>query len=181
MSRLEPLRLEELTPEQERLYHHIVGTRAKGLDGPFGIWLRVPRIGEPCEKLQNAFRLSGALDRRLAELLILLVAREWSSQYAWYLHEKLALTSGLSTEIVAAIRDCRRPRAMRPDEQVVYDFVTELLSTKTVQPESYEQASRLLGTEKLIEMVGAVGFYAMACMTLNVFDVPIPADATPLR
>lgn len=70
---------------------------------------------------------------------------------------------------------------MQPDEQVVYDFVTELLSTKTVQPESYEQASRLLGTEKLIEMVGAVGFYAMACMTLNVFDVPIPADATPLR
>jgi 4-carboxymuconolactone decarboxylase len=181
MSRLAPIQPNELTPEQTRLYDEIVRTRAKGLDGPFGVWLRKPSVGEPCEKLQNAFRLDGKLNRRVAELLILLVAREWTAQYAWYLHEILALKAGLPAETIAAIRARRRPPVLQPDELPVYEVVTELLATKTVSAETYDRALKALGEDLLIEVVSAVGFYAMVCMTLNVFDVPIPADALPLN
>jgi 4-carboxymuconolactone decarboxylase len=180
MSRLGPICVEELTPEQRRLHDEIMRTREKGLSGPFGVWLRNPSIAEPCEKLQNAFRLHSKLDRRVAELLVLLVARDWTAQYAWYLHEILALKAGLDPNTVAAIRDRRRPSALRDDERVVYDVVTELQTTKTVSAATYDRASQALGPEVLIEVVTAVGFYAMVCMTLNVFEVPLPADAMPI-
>jgi 4-carboxymuconolactone decarboxylase len=180
MSRLGPIDLAALTPEQKRLYEEIMRTRAKGLDGPFGVWLRRPAIAEPCEKLQNAFRLDGQLDRRVAELLILVVAREWTAQYAWYLHEILALKAGLAEETVVAIRERRRPPALLADEQPVYDVATELLATRTISAATYDRALQALGAEMLVEVVAAVGFYGMVCMTLNVFDVPIPAGATPI-
>jgi 4-carboxymuconolactone decarboxylase len=180
MSRLGPIRPEELTPEQKRLHDEIMRTRQRGLDGPFGVWLRNPSIAEPAERMQNAFRLHGQLDRRVAELLVLLVAREWTAQYAWYLHEKLALKAGLDAATVAAIRDRSRPPSLRDDERPVYDVVSELLATKTVSVATYDRALQALGAEVLIEVVGAVGFYAMVCMTLNVFDVPAPPDAIPL-
>jgi 4-carboxymuconolactone decarboxylase len=172
--------VEELTPEQRRLHDEIMRTREKGLSGPFGVWLRNPSVAEPAERLQNAFRLHSKLDRRVAELLVLLVARDWTAQYAWYLHEKLALKAGLDADAVAAIRDRRRPEALRDDEQVIYDVVTELQTTKTVSAATYDRALQVLGAEVLIEAVSAVGFYAMVCMTLNVFEVPIPSGATPI-
>jgi 4-carboxymuconolactone decarboxylase len=180
MARLPPIRKETLTPEQQRLHEVIMRTRPRGLDGPFGVWLRNPIVAEPAEQMQNTFRLHGKLDRRLAELLVLLVAREWSAQYAWYLHEKLALQAGLSALTIAAIRDRRRPDHLQDDERPIYDVVTELLQTKTLSRATYDRTSEALGTELLIEVVSAVGFYAMASMTLNAFDVPIPHDVTPL-
>jgi 4-carboxymuconolactone decarboxylase len=63
---------------------------------------------------------------------------------------------------------------------VIYDVVTELLATKTVGTATYRRALQALGAELLIEAVGAVGFYSMVCMTLNVFEVPIPKDASAL-
>jgi 4-carboxymuconolactone decarboxylase len=180
MPRLDPICLEQLTPEQKRLYDEIMRTRERGLDGPFGVWLRNPMMAEPAERMQNAFRLHGKLDRRVAELLILLVAREWTAQYAWYLHEKLALKAGLGAGAIAAVRERRRPDALRDDEQLIYDVVTELLASKTVSATTYQRALQALGAELLIEVVGAVGFYAMVCMTLNVFEVAIPAHASAL-
>ena len=117
MSRLGPIRLEELTPDQKRLYDEIMRTRANGLSGPFGVWLRNPSVAEPAEQLQNAFRLHSKLDKRVAELLVLLVARDWTAQYAWYLHEILALKAGLNADTVAAIRERRRPGALKDDEK----------------------------------------------------------------
>lgn len=180
MSRLDPIHVEELTTEQKPVYEEIMRTRPKGLDGPFGVWLRRPSIAEPCEKLQNAFRLRGRLDRRPAELLVLLVAREWTAQYAWYMHERLAREAGLDPATIDAIRERRRPAALRPDEQPVYDVVTELLATRAVSTPTYQRAIEALGPDLLIEVVGAIGYYSMACMTLNTFDVPIPAGTTPL-
>jgi 4-carboxymuconolactone decarboxylase len=180
MSRLDPIRVEELTAEQRPVYEEIMRTRPKGLAGPFGVWLRRPSIAEPCEKLQSAFRLHGRLDRRLAELLVLLVAREWTAQYAWYMHERLAREAGLDPATIEAIRERRRPAALLPDEQPVYDVVTELLATRTLSTATYQRAVDALGTDLLIEVVGAMGYYTMACITLNTFAVPIPAGTTPL-
>ena len=63
---------------------------------------------------------------------------------------------------------------------MIYDVVTELQTTKTVSAATYDRALQVLGPEILIEVVSAVGFYAMVCMTLNVFDVPTPPNAKRL-
>jgi 4-carboxymuconolactone decarboxylase len=36
-----------------------------------------------------------------------------------------------------------------------------------------------LGNAGMVELVGIIGYYTLVAMTLNVFNVPVPADVTP--
>ena len=180
MSRVPDLSLEGLTPEQKRIYSEIAGTRGGVVRGPFAIWLRTPAVAERANQFGNALRLDGRLDRRLFELMVLIVARHWSAQYEWFAHEQAALQAGLSPEVVEAIRDRRLPGLPRDDERLVYEIITELTETRTLSQPSYDRAVALLGLDLLVELITAAGFYTMVAMTLNAFDAPVPGDARPL-
>jgi 4-carboxymuconolactone decarboxylase len=180
VSRIENLKVEDFTTDQQALVAEIAGTRARGVGGPFAIWLRNPAVCRPANELGNALRARGKLDKRLFELMVLLVARHWSAQYEWYVHEPAALKAGVREEIVQAIRDGRAPSFGRRDEQLVYDLVTELNERKHVSKETYDGACRELGVDMLIELVSAAGFYTLVAMVLNTFDVEAPEGARPL-
>ena len=94
MSRLPALTPDQLTPEQKRLHDAIAGPRGGSVGGPFAVWLRVPRIAEAANRMGNSLRLEGKLDRRLFELAILAIARHWSAQYEWFVHDRRALRCG---------------------------------------------------------------------------------------
>jgi 4-carboxymuconolactone decarboxylase len=170
VSRVENLKVEDLSPEQQKVYAQVAGTRS-GVNGPFPIWLRRPEIAQPAEILGTALRVAGKLDRRLFELMVLIIARYWSAQYEWSVHEKHALNVGISPETIAAIKVRRPPAFTRADEQAVYDLVTELNETKRVSAPTYERALRELGLDLLIELVSGAGFYTMVAMMLDVFEV----------
>jgi 4-carboxymuconolactone decarboxylase len=87
-------------------------------------------------------------------------------------HEEHARQAGLEPAIIDAIRNRRRPDFTRADESLIYDTVSELVEKRTLGDASYERAVAALGTELLIELVAAAGFYTMVAMTLVAFDVP---------
>jgi 4-carboxymuconolactone decarboxylase len=144
------------------------------------VWLRIPRIAEAANRMGNSLRLEGKLDRRLFELAILVIARHWSAQYEWFVHEKAALAAGLSGEVVEALRHRKAPTFPRSDEQLVYDLVSELQETRTLGQASFERALAALGPDLLIELVSVIGFYTTAAMMINAFDAPVPGGARPL-
>ena len=181
MSRLPDLQLENLTVEQKRIYGEIAGPRHGVVRGPFPIWLRIPDLADRANQFGNALRIGGKLDKRLFELMVLIVARRWSAQYEWYAHAKAALQAGLSPEIVEAIQNRRKPESMREDEQLIYDVITELTDTGTLSQPSYDRALAALGLDLLIELITAAGFYTMIALMLNVFDAPVPTGEQPLR
>ena len=121
MARVPDLPFGALTPEQQRIYKEIAGTRS-GVRGPFALWLRNPDLADRANQLSNALRLHGKLEKRLFELMVLVVARHWSAQYEWFVHETAALKAGLSPEVVEAVRDRRSPEFVRDDERLVYGF-----------------------------------------------------------
>lgn len=181
MSRLPVLQLENLTAEQKRIYEEIARVRHGVVRGPFPIWLRIPELADRANRFGNALRVNGKLDKRLFELMVLVIARHWSAQYEWFAHAKAALEAGLSPDTVDAIQNRRRPESLREDEQLIYDLVTELVETRTLSQPSYDRALAALGLELLIELITAAGFYAMIAMVLNVFDAPVPSGEQPLR
>lgn len=180
MSRVPDLSLEELTAEQKRIYHEIAGRRHGVVRGPFPIWLRIPLLADRANQFGNALRVHSKLEKRLFELMVLVVARHWSAQYEWFAHEKSALKEGLSSEVVEAIRRRRPPEFVREDERLVYETITELLETRTLSQPSYDRALATLGLELLIELITAAGFYVMVGMMLNAFDAPVPDGTKPL-
>jgi 4-carboxymuconolactone decarboxylase len=180
MSRMAALAPDQLSPEQKRVHDAIAGPRGGTVRGPFAVWLRLPAVADAANQLGNSIRLHGKLDRRLFELAILIVARHWTAQYEWFVHEKDARAAGLSEEVVLAIRERRTPASAKPDEKLVYDLVSELQDTKTISLRTYDAALALLGDDLLIELVTTVGFYTTAAMMINAFDAPVPDGSKPL-
>jgi 4-carboxymuconolactone decarboxylase len=173
MSRVDDVQRDKLDARQQALYDDIMRTRPRGkLSGPFSIWIHRPDIAEPANALANCFRVSPRLDKRLIELIVLLVCRDATAQYAWSAHYNLAKEAGLSSETIEAIRARRRPEFGRDDERVVYDLVTELLPSNKVSPATFGRAEAALGRDGIIEAVTCAGFYGMIGMVLNTFEVP---------
>jgi 4-carboxymuconolactone decarboxylase len=173
MARVDAVRRENLDARQQQLYDDIMRTRPRGrLSGPFSVWMHTPDIAEPANGLANCFRVHARLDKRLIELITLMMCRAGTVKYAWSVHEPLARQAGLSPQIVDAIRANKRPDFSRDDERLIYDLVTELLTTKVLSDGTFERATAAFGREGVIEAVSCAGFYGMIGFVLNAFEVP---------
>jgi 4-carboxymuconolactone decarboxylase len=179
MARLDPLPMEQLTPEQQRLHAELGSTRRQRVSGPFAIWLRNPPVADAANKLTLALRENGKLERRLFELIVMTVVRQWSAQSAWAAHEANALAAGLAPEVIEAIRERRRPDFKKADEALVYDTVLELLERKPLGAASYDRLLKQFGLDLAIEIITVAGFYGMVATVLNGFDVPTPNGERP--
>ena len=138
-----------------------------------------PDIAEPADHLVNYYRSNPKLGRRLIELIILMLCRSATVQYAWSVHEPHALKEGISQDVIDAIRAKKRPDFKRDDERLIYDFVTELLANKTVSAATFERTKAAFGLDGVIEAVTCSGLYGMIGLVLNVFDIP-PQPGKPL-
>lgn len=173
MARIEEVKRENLNARQQQLYDDIMRTRPRGrLSGPFSVWMHTPDIAEPANALANCFRVNARLDKRLIELITLLMCRAAKVQYAWSVHEPLARQAGLSPQTVDAIRADKRPDFFRDDERLIYDLVGELLTAKTLSAATFDRAAAAFGSDGVIEAVSCAGFYGMVGLVLNAFEVP---------
>jgi 4-carboxymuconolactone decarboxylase len=66
----------------------------------------------------------------LNEFAILIIGRQWRSQVEWFAHAPLAIKAGISPEVVADLKANKKPANMKPEEEAVYDFVTELTTKR---------------------------------------------------
>ena len=107
--RVADLRPEELSPLQQQLREQIAGPRGGVVRGPFALWLRIPTLADRANQLGNALRLEGTLDKRVFEVVILVVARHWSAQYEWFAHAQAAESVGVSAAVIEAIRQRAAP------------------------------------------------------------------------
>ena len=180
MSRVPPLDPATLTPEQQRVAAQISGAR-KNVRGPFKIWLRNPVLAEHANAFGVALRDSKALDRRLFELVVITVCRAFTVQYAWSSHAPAAEAAGVAPEVIAAIRDNRRPDFKRDDERVAYEVASELMQTQELSQATYDRAVAQFGIEGTVDLVSTVGYYAMVGIFLKSFDVPTPSGDRPLK
>jgi 4-carboxymuconolactone decarboxylase len=179
MPRLPPIDPDALSPEARKAYDEIVRVRGQ-VRGPFAIWLRSPELSEIALAMQDWFPKRARLERRLLELMILVMARQATAQFAWFVHEPQALKAGVSQHVIDAIRERRTPDFDKADERLVYDLTRELQSTSTLSRASYDRALAAFGEEVLVELVSAIGFYAMVAMTLNAFEAPVTKGEPPL-
>ena len=135
-------------------------------------------MGDAAQKLGAQLRFHSSLPDKLRELAIITTGRYWGAEYEWYAHKRLALQAGVAQATVDAIAAGKRPASMSADEEIVYNFVTELLNTKQVSDATFAAAKNKLGERGVVDMIGLVGYYNLVSMLLNVDQYPLPAGAT---
>jgi 4-carboxymuconolactone decarboxylase len=175
-----PLDVEKLTPEQKRVYDQIAGKR-KTVRGPFPMWLRNPRLAEHANQFGVALRDHSTIGRRIFELCVITVCRAGSVQYAWSSHAPQAELQGIAPEIVAAIRENRKPDFKHDDERVAFEVASEIMKTTALSQAGYDKALAQFGEQGTVELISTIGYYAMVGIFLKSFDVPTPDGSTPLK
>jgi 4-carboxymuconolactone decarboxylase len=129
--------------------------------------------------LGEYLRYRSALPPRLSEMAILLVARHWTQQYEWHTHEPPARKAGLSTTIITAIAEGRRPPQMVEDEAVLYDLFDELHRHRTVSDATYARAKSAFGEQGVMDAMGILGYYTMLAMVMNTARTALPDGVEP--
>jgi 4-carboxymuconolactone decarboxylase len=145
----------------------------RAIQGPFLTWLHRPELAKKMAVVQPYWHQMD-VDYGLSEMATAMVARAWNAQYNWYNHSAQAIEHGVDREIMAAIKDRRKPVFKRAGEEVVYAVVTELLETRRVSDATYNRAREVLGETGLIDIVQVAGFYSLASMNEAIFGSAMP-------
>ena len=183
--RFKPLTYAEMTAAQKKMFEGLISGERRGASGPFNVLLRSPEMGDLAQQFGASMRFHSSIPPKLNELAIIITARHWTSQYQWYAHRRAAQTAGLSQSIIDAVAAGTRPAAMAADEAAVYNFCTELLTTKQVSDATFSAARDRFGERGVVDLIGVTGYYQLVSMLLNVDRYPLPegvaAELKPLR
>ncbi|MBV9746918.1 MAG: carboxymuconolactone decarboxylase family protein [Acidobacteriia bacterium] len=178
--RMPPIPAEKMTELQKKTaaeYKQIRKTELAG--GPFAVLLRDPDYVIPALEMRLHNLNNSALSRKLTELAILIAARSWTNNYEWNAHSTLAAQEKLSPAIVTAIAEGRRPEHMAEDEEILYDFCTELLHNQSVTDATYARALAKFGEPGVVEAASLEGYYTFLSMVMNTARTALPAGAKP--
>ena len=178
-NRFKPLTYDEMNAAQKKMIDNLLAGPRGGAEGPFNVLLRSPEMGDLAGTFGAATRFNTSMPRKLNEMAIILVGRHWTSQFEWAAHHRAALQAGLSPAICDAIAEGRRPPSMAKDEEVVYNFVTELLNTTQMSDATFNATKAMFGERGIVDLVGVMGWYHTVSMLLNVDQYPLPDGQKP--
>ncbi|RYE41470.1 MAG: carboxymuconolactone decarboxylase family protein [Hyphomicrobiales bacterium] len=179
MPRIPLFSAENMTPEQERVYHAIVSGPRTTVVGPLRASMHHPELADRWQKFGELLRFDTTLPRDLNELAILVTARRWNAELEWAIHEKAALEAGLDADLIESIRLGHPPHLPESDEADVYEFTRTLVQHGNVDEEVYQRVWTRWGTVGIVELSSVIGYYSMVAMTLNVHEIPLPAGTQP--
>jgi 4-carboxymuconolactone decarboxylase len=177
--RFPQLTMEQLTPEQKPLGEQIMKVSSVGLGGPYNPLLRSPVLGQRMFDLLYYLRWKTSVPLHLNEFAILIIGRQWRSQVEWFAHAPIAQKAGLSPEIIAELKQGKRPSNMKPEEAIVYDFVTELTATHAVSDATFKRAKEILGEQQVVDLTAVAGTYISVAMVLAVAEEGVPPGKEP--
>ena len=177
--RMPPIPAEKMTDEQRKAVEEFRAARNAGVSGPFAPLLRSPEVMNRARAMGDYLRFKSVFPPRLSEFAILITARHWTQNYEWDAHYQLALKGGLREDIARAVAEGRRPERMAEDEEILYNFCTELHQNQSISDATYAQALKAFGEQGIIDAIGISGYYTFLAMVLNTARTPVPAGRAP--
>ena len=186
-SRLPPIPADKMTEAQREAAAEYAAVRPDGMapstggvDSPnlFQVYIRVPEVMIPLLRVQEGVHVHPRLPQKLIHFIILITARHWDNAI-WAAHDVDAVKEGLAPETVKALAVGRRPLNMPEDEEIIYDFCTELLQNKRVSDATYARTTAKFGEEGTVQATLVVAEYAFIGIATNM-ALPESASRGPL-
>jgi 4-carboxymuconolactone decarboxylase len=174
--RMPPIPLDKMNALQKKYAEEIIKGPRGALYGPFIPLIRSPELMDRAQKIGEYLRYKSAIGTRLSEFVILIVARQWTQQVEWAIHEPIALKEGIKPDVVKAIADGRRPDGMSADEEMLYNFCMELHTNKSISDASYDRVLKRFGEQGVMDTLGINGYYTMIAMVMNGARTAVPGN-----
>jgi 4-carboxymuconolactone decarboxylase len=172
--RMPPIPLDKMNELQRKYAEEVIKGPRGALYGPFIPLIRSPELMDRSQRIGEYLRYKSAIGTKLTEFVIMIVARQWTQQVIWAIHEPIVLKQGVSPEIIKAIADGRRPVGMSDDEEMLYNFCTELHTNKSITDATYDKVLKRFGEQGVIDTLGINGYYSMIAMVMNATRTAVP-------
>lgn len=182
-SRLPLVKREEMDEQGKKFYDAVTGPQSRtlvGLQGPSGIWLHSPELGERVRAVNQYLRYETTLERRLTELAILVTARELDNQFEWTAHEPAAVKEGLDPDIIEVVKRRKPVSGLGTREALIVSFGRELFRERKVHSATFARALEVFGPRGVVNLAALMGNYAMTAVILNAVDQHLRPDQKPL-
>ena len=183
LSRLPLVKREAMDEQGKKFYDTVTGPHSRtlvGLQGPSGIWLHSPELGERMRAVNQYLRYETALERRLTELAILVTARELDNQFEWTAHEPVALKEGLDAAIVEVVKHRKPISGLPTKEALIISLGRKLFRERKVDSETFAHAVEVFGPRGIVELAALMGNYAGTAIVLNMVDQQLHPGQKPL-
>jgi len=174
------LTAEQMTERQREVAAAIAGGPRGGIRGPFLALIHHPELANSVQQLGEHLRYGAAISPAHIELIVLTVARHWSSQYEWFAHERIARnTTDLADEIIRALARGETPPNMTEEQKVLHQLAQQCLANGQPSDAVFEQAMQFFGRLGVLDAIALTGYYSMIAMVLNTAQIPLPDDTPP--
>ena len=174
--RMPPLALSQMDEAQRNAAEEMTAGPRKGVKGPFVPLIRSPELMARLQKVGEYLRFQSSLEPRISEFVMLIIAREWTQHFEWFVHVPLGGKAGLAIGLISALAEGRRPIGMADDEEAAYEFCDELLRSKGVSETTYRRAEEKFDERGVIDIMGVLGYFTTVSMVMNVAHTPPPED-----
>jgi len=87
--------------------------------------------------------------------------------------------AGLDPKVADDLAQGRSPANMKADEEVVYDFTSELHERHGVSDAMYKRAIDAFGEQGVADLIAVNGYCVLVAMTVNVDRTPMPDGSKP--
>jgi 4-carboxymuconolactone decarboxylase len=183
LSRLPLVERDEMDAQGQAFYDAVTGPHSRtlvGLQGPSGIWLHSPALGERVRAVNQYLRYETTLERRLTELAILVTARELDNQFEWTAHEPAALRDGLDPKVIDVVKLRKPVSGLGTKEALIVTMGRELFRERKLAPETFARAVEVFGPRGVVNLAALMGNYAMTAVILDTVGQQLRPDQPPL-
>jgi 4-carboxymuconolactone decarboxylase len=180
--RMPAIPFDKMNDLQKKYAEEIIKGPRGALYGPFIPLIRSPELMDRSQRIGEYLRFKSAIGTKLTEFVIMIVARQWTQQVIWSIHEPISLKAGIKPEVIKALADGRRPVGMNEDEDILYNFCTELHTNKNISDVTYDRALKRFGEQGVIDTLGINGYYTLIAMVMNGARTAVPDNKpAPLK
>ena len=175
MARIPLVAIETATEEQLSLLETIRRTRGGVLNLFRGLAQR-PEAARCLAELGEFLRFQSSLSGALREAVILAVAAHWRCDYEIQQHYPVALRAGLDPAIASALAGGTVPASLPEEVRSAVDYAIALVRAGRVDEATFLEARHHLSVEQLVDLTILVGYYSLAAMFLNAFEIELERE-----
>jgi 4-carboxymuconolactone decarboxylase len=180
--RMPAIPFDKMNDLQKKYAEEIIKGPRGALYGPFIPLIRSPELMDRSQRIGEYLRFKSAIGTKLSEFVIMIVARQWTQQVIWSIHEPISLRAGIKPEVIKALADGRRPVGMNEDEDILYNFCMELHTNKNISDVTYDRALKRFGEQGVIDTLGINGYYTLIAMVMSGARTAVPDNKpAPLK
>ena len=180
MPRIEPIKAKtDLAAEDQHVADAVLKVFG-GIRGPFSMLLHSPKLAERMLEFVKFNRGITVVEPRLLSHAILASVRERDAHYVWAAQVAAARRASVPDATIDILRAKGDPASLGEDERDIVNYTRQLVRTNRVDQALFDRLQKRHGTQWLVELTAAAGYFGMLAGIVNAFEVAAPPDGDKL-